>query len=58
LGGHFSGTSADTKAFILKGLKFITVGRFDVRKPGRIVIGYNGFVKGTVGKEKVSLRLP
>ena len=37
--GHFSEPSADSKAFILEGLEFITVGSFDVRKLGRIVMG-------------------
>lgn len=57
MGGHISGTSKDSKAFILEGMEFITVGSFDVRKPGRIGIGYKGFVKGTVGKEKVFLEI-
>jgi hypothetical protein len=34
LGGHFAGTSADSKAFILENLEFIAVGSFNVRKPG------------------------
>ena len=32
LGGHFAGTSTDSKAFILENLEFITVGRFNIRE--------------------------
>ena len=37
LGGHFAGTSTDSKAFILDNLEFIAVGSFNVRKPGGTV---------------------
>ena len=55
LGGHFAGTSTDSKAFILENLEFIAVGSFNVRKPGRTGIGDDGLNKGIVGKEKVFL---
>lgn len=55
LGGHFAGTSTDSKAFILENLEFIAVGSFNVRKPGGTGIGDNGLNKGIVGKEKVFL---
>ena len=55
LGGHFAGTSTDSKAFILENLEFITVGRFNIREPCRTGICDDGFNKGIVGKEKVFL---
>ena len=52
LGGYFAGTLVN-KGIYLENFEFLTVGSFNIKKPGRTGIGDNGLDRGIVGKDKV-----